>query len=106
MLFVIFKGKIKSTALCVCAGTVFATCLRYLVHIISGAIFFGSWAEWFFTQEGFYAIGEKIMSTFSGGVLALVYSVFYNGLYMIPEIVITAVLTPVVYKCLEKAKMV
>ncbi len=102
----VFKGKIKSTPLAVCLGAVFATCLRYIVHIVSGAIFFGSWAEWFFTQEGFYAIGEKIMNVFSGGALALVYSVFYNGLYMIPEIVITAVLTPVVYKCLEKAKMV
>ncbi len=102
----VFKGKTKSTSLCVCAGTVFATCLRYIVHIVSGAIFFGSWAEWFFTQDGFYAIGQKIINVFSGSALAVVYSVFYNGLYMIPEIVITAVLTPIVYKCLEKAKMV
>ena len=102
----IFKNKIKNTALSICIGTVFATCLRYIVHIVSGAIFFGSWAEWFFTQEGFYSIGSTIMNVFSGGTLALVYSVFYNGLYMIPEIIITAIVTPVIYKCLEKSKMV
>ena len=31
------------------------------------------------------------MSAFSGNALALVYSVFYNGLYMLPEIVITSI---------------
>ncbi len=70
-------------------GTVTALGLRYLVHIVSGAIFFGSWAEWFFTQEGFYAIGDVIMENFSGMGLAVIYSVFYNGLYMIPEMLLT-----------------
>jgi thiamine transporter len=65
--------------------------LRYIVHIISGTVFFGSWAEWFFSQEGFYSVGEKILSSFSGNTLALIYSAFYNGLYMIPEIIMTAV---------------
>ena len=102
----VFKGKIKNTVVAVTLGTIFALLLRYIVHIISGAIFFGSWAEWFFTQEGFYAIGEKIMNTFSGLGLSVIYSVFYNGLYMIPEIIITAVVTPVIYKCLENSKMI
>ena len=72
-------------------GSIFAIALRYIAHIISGAIFFGAWAEWFFTQEGFYAWGEKILEIFSGNILALVYSVIYNGTYMIPEIIITAI---------------
>lgn len=86
----IFRNKLKKAPALV-LGTVLALGLRYLAHIVSGYIFFGAWAEWFFSQEGFYAIGEKILSTFSGEVLGIVYSVFYNGLYMIPEIVITAV---------------
>ena len=102
----VFKTKTKNTTVAVTLGTVFALCLRYIVHIVSGAIFFGSWAEWFFTQEGFYAIGEKIMTAFSGYGLSIVYSVFYNGLYMIPEIVITAIVTPIVYKCLLKSNMI
>ncbi len=72
-------------------GVLIALGARYAVHIASGFLFFGSWAEWFFTQEGFYAIGDVILNAFSGQLLALVYSIFYNGLYMIPEIVITAI---------------
>ncbi len=87
----IFRSKVKSKTLSLSLGTVFALTLRYLAHIISGAIFYGAWAEWFFTQEGFYKIGESILASFSGVGLAIVYSVFYNGLYMIPEIIITVI---------------
>ncbi len=97
----IFKDKIKNSAVSISVGTIFALTLRYIIHIISGAVFFGTWAEWFFTQEGFYKIGETILNTFSGTSLALVYSVFYNGLYMIPEIIITAIVAPIVYRILN-----
>ena len=72
-------------------GSIFAISLRYIAHIVSGAIFFGAWAEWFFTQEGFYSWGSVILDTFSGASLSLVYSIIYNGTYMIPEIIITAI---------------
>ncbi len=72
-------------------GVLIALGTRYVIHIVSGYLFFGTWAEWFFTQEGFYAIGNLVLDAFSGQMLAIVYSVFYNGLYMIPEIVITAI---------------
>lgn len=101
----IFRGKFKNGILAIVVGVVLALCLRYIVHIISGYIFFGTWAEWFFTQEGFYHIGQTILASFSGTGLAFVYSVFYNGLYMIPEIIITAVVTPVVYRGLYAAKI-
>ena len=83
--------KMKSKCVALTLGVIVALSLRYLAHIVSGYIFFGAWAEWFFTQEGFYSIGESIMSTFSGSGLALVYSIFYNGLYMIPEMAITSI---------------
>lgn len=79
-------------------GSILALCLRYLAHIVSGYIFFGAWAEWFFSQEGFYAIGSVILNSFSGNALAMIYSIFYNGLYMIPEIIITAVIAFFVMK--------
>ncbi len=82
------QNKTVSIVLCV----IFALSLRYIAHIISGYIFFGAWAEWFFTQEGFYSIGQGILSVFSGKGLAIVYSIFYNGLFMIPEIVITSII--------------
>lgn len=86
----LFRNKIKNKTTAIVVGVIFALALRYICHIISGYIFYGAWAEWFFTQEGFYAIGDKILGIFSGKGLALIYSIFYNGLYMIPEIVITA----------------
>ena len=102
----VFKDKIKNTGAAVISGAVFATGLRYVVHIISGYILWGSYAEWFFGQEGFYAFGATVLNTFTGNALALIYSVVYNGLYMIPEIIITAAITPVVYAALKKARVV
>ena len=102
----VFKKRIKSEFWAIALGAVFALALRYLTHILSGAIFFGAWAEWFFTQEGFYAIGETIMKTFSGAGLAVIYSVFYNGLYMVPEIIITAIVTPAEYIGLKRSNLV
>ena len=86
----VFRNKFSPTK-ALLLGSVLAISLRYLAHIVSGAIFFGTWAEWFFTQDGFYAWGETVLNTFSGASLATVYSIIYNGLYMIPEIVITAI---------------
>ena len=86
----VFRKKF-STGKALCFGSIFAISLRYIAHTVSGAIFFGTWAEWFFTQEGFPAWGQKILDTFSGDSLATVYSIIYNGTYMIPEIIITAI---------------
>ena len=88
--------KMKNKTLALTLGVVLALSLRYLAHIVSGYIFYGAWAEWFFTQDNFYAIGGWILDTFSGEGLAIIYSIFYNGLYMIPEIVITAVASVIV----------
>ncbi len=87
----IFRNKIKSKTLAIVLGVVVALGARYICHIVSGYIFYGAWAEWFFTQEGFYNVGGVILDAFDGKMLSLVYSVFYNGLFMIPEIIITSV---------------
>ena len=86
-----FRKIVKNKTVALVLGTVLALSLRYIAHIVSGYIFYGAWAEWFFAQEGFYSIGSWILNTFSGKWLSLVYSVFYNGLYMVPEIIITSV---------------
>ena len=93
----IFRNKIKRPVSALCLGSIVALTLRYLCHILSGYIFYGAWAEWFFSQEGVYeAYGERILSAFSGQSLSLIYSAVYNGLYMIPEIITTAVLALVI----------
>ena len=73
-------------------GSVLGLLLCYLFHVISGAVFYGAWAEWFFTESAAkdLAISAWVMKTFSGAGLATVYSLVYNGLYMLPEILITA----------------
>ena len=84
-----FRGRLrKGPALM--WGSLVALGARYLAHIFSGYILFSGWAEWFFTDV-MPGLGASVLSTFSGFGLAAVYSVVYNGLYMIPEIVITAV---------------
>ncbi len=69
------------------SGSLLAGGLRYLAHIVSGAIFFGSYAEWFFTDV---FPSNAVLDTFSGFSLALLYSVCYNGCYMLPEIAVTS----------------
>ena len=87
----VFRNRIKNKTLSIVLGVIIALSLRYVAHIVSGYIFYGAWAEWFFTQEGFYSIGGFILDAFSGRALSIVYSIFYNGLFMIPEIIITAI---------------
>ena len=101
----IFKGKLGNRYAEIALGAFVSLLLCYIMHIISGYIFYGAWAEWFFTQEGFYSIGSKIMEKFSGNSLSMLYSVIYNGLYMIPEIIITTAVTPVVLKILDKSNL-
>ena len=86
----IFRHRTESKAKALVLGVVLALGIRYLCHVVSGCIFYGMWAEWFFSQEGF-PLGTAILDTFSGFGLSLLYSIVYNGLFMIPEIVITAV---------------
>ena len=83
--------KRASAPVALTLGTIVAVSARYLAHIISGAIFFGSYAEWFFTDVMGGDFGAGMLSQYSGAGLAILYSVIYNGLYMIPEIIITAI---------------
>lgn len=86
-----FKGKIKNSAAAFTVGSVTAMLLRFVAHFVSGILFFGSWAEWYFTQEGFPAWGQHILDTFGGFKLSVIYSLIYQASYLVPEIIITAV---------------
>ena len=86
-----------------------ACTMRFLLHTISGVIFFGTWAEWFFADStGLSQITVLkgfctwVMNNFSGNGLSIVYSLIYNGSYMIPETIITVIVTPLVYKALNR----
>jgi len=92
-----FSKKIKNASLALSLGCLVTGCVRYVLHILSGYIFFKSYAVWFFSQDGFDA-GAKILGTFSGEALFWLYTVIYNGLYMIPEIILTVIAAAIVGK--------
>ena len=94
----IFRNRIRSAGVGLAVGAVLALGARYVAHIASGYILFSGWAEWFFTQEGFPAWGAELVAALSPEMLGLVYSVVYNGMYMLPELLLTAVASLLVAK--------
>lgn len=87
-----FRNKIGNPFVSIGVGSLIVCLLRYLTHVVSGAVLFGSYAEWYFTEGGFPTdAGASILSSFSGTALSWVYSVVYNAMYMIPETIITVV---------------
>ena len=85
----LFRGRLKNPAGELALGSGVALVGRYLCHVLSGAILYGAWAEWFFTQEGFPAWGTALTNALTPQALAWAYSAVYNGMYMAPEILIT-----------------
>ena len=86
----IFRNRIKRPGIGLACGSLVALGARYLAHVLSGYILFAGWAEWFFTQEGFPSFGLALVENLTPGMLGLVYSLVYNAMYMVPEMIITA----------------
>ncbi len=84
------RSHIRRPELSLMAGSLIALGARYLCHIGSGCLLYAGWAEWFFTQENFPAWGAALVERLSPAALGLTYSVVYNGMYMIPEMICTA----------------
>ena len=84
-----FRGHTRGSGLV--PGSILALGCRYLSHVLSGWILFSGWAEWFFTQEGFPGWGASLVENLGSVSLGLVYSLVYNGMYMIPEMILTAI---------------
>jgi thiamine transporter ThiT len=77
------------------------------MHFISGWILWGAWAAYFFEDFDKSTggnVGKFIVEHFDGQMLACVYSLFYNALYMIPEMIITVVLAILVGKIPQISK--
>lgn len=64
----IFKGKLNSTSAELIAGVILTLSIRFLCHFVAGAIIWGSIIDFGSWQ----------------------YSLFYNGSYMLPEVIITS----------------
>lgn len=99
----IFRNRFQAKpAMGIVIGTLFAGALRYICHVVSGAIFFGIWGEWFFTQSTFFSWGQTLVEMFPGKSLYLIYSLIYNGFFLLPEITITAVIGFIAVKTAPK----
>ena len=85
------RSRIGKPGTALMLGSLVALLGRYVAHVLSGYILFSGWAEWFFTQEGFPAWGQSLVAALSPGMLGFVYSLVYNGMYMVPEMILTAV---------------
>ena len=94
----IFRNKIQSRPKALSCGALVALSARYVCHILSGYILFSGYAEWFFTQDGFPAWGGALVESLSPTALGIAYSVVYNGMYMIPEMLLTAIVALVLGK--------
>ena len=94
----LFRNRVKDPGVGLMCGSLVALGARYLAHIASGYILFSSYAEWYFTQEGFPAWGAQLTAALSPEVLGLVYSVVYNGMYMIPEMIFTAIAAVIIVR--------
>lgn len=95
----IFARK-KGGCLRLVLGGVVAQVICYAFHVLSGFLFYGAWADWFFTDSAAkdLAISGWIMEHLSGRGLALLYSLVYNALYMLPEIILTAAVAALIYR--------
>ena len=94
----IFRNVVRRRGLSLMCGSIVALFARFLAHVLSGYILFSGWAEWYFTQEGFPAWGQQIVASLSPAALGWVYSAVYNGMYMTPEIVMTAIVALIIAK--------
>ena len=86
-----FRNRIRRPGASLMLGSLVALGGRYLAHTLSGRILFAGWAEWFFTQDGFPVWGAALVGNLSANALGWVYSAVYNGMYMLPEMILTAV---------------
>ncbi len=96
----LFRNKIKNAPLSLVCGALVAMIVRYIAHAVSGYIFFSEYADWFFGQEGF-TLGQQILEKYHGNTLFVIYTLFYNGTFMIPEIIITSIVCVLIISVLK-----
>lgn len=79
----IFKNKVKNPYIGIACGVVLALFLRFICHFISG------WAIWDALWPNDY------------GMISPLYSLVYNGSYMLPETIITTIIAIIINRFLH-----
>lgn len=83
-----FAGLFKNVKNGDALGTLAGGFMRFVVHFISGVTIYAEWAENTY-------LGISTPTTF-------LYSVIYNGIYMVPSIVIAVIAVPLISRALKK----
>lgn len=89
-----FRGKIKNDAVAFTLGGFVAMMLRYFCSFLSGWILWADVVNDAPYMQEVIAAYIPALSNLTGTTLAVVYSLVYNGVYMIPEIILTCVVLP------------
>lgn len=76
----------------ICLGTALAVFLRFVSHLVSGAIIFANFEE--FVAFGASWVGHPWL-----------YSLCYNGAYMLPELIFTVVAAVILFKLPQIKKL-
>ena len=79
-----FNGVIQNHLVSIVVGIVFTFALRFVCHFLSGWIIWG------------------VITPNEMGLVAPLYSLIYNGGYMLPETIITALVAVLTYKPLKR----
>lgn len=86
----LFRNRVRKPALSLVLGVVIALFGRFLCSFASGFFIWGEYAESTLTSLN-GALASSVLESFSGAGLAFIYSLIYNAMYMVPEMIITAV---------------
>lgn len=89
------KNRYTNIVLAAALGALAVTLIRYLCHIVSGAVI------WYELDLEWYADDPTHIVNLYGPWL---FSAIYNGGFMIPEIIATAVGTPILARALANVK--
>ncbi len=86
----IFRGKIRNDGVAMTLGALVSCLLRYFCSFLSGWVLWASFTE-VTEMQSFLQDWFPAAANLSGTALAVIYSLIYNGVYMIPEIIVTCV---------------
>lgn len=98
------KGRIKNHTAAFTFGTALAVFIRYAAHVASGYIFYKSYADWFFSDVMSNSFSAMLTEKCSPNLLGIIYSVIYNGAYMIPELILTAAAAAIVIAVIKPVR--
>lgn len=91
----LFRDRFKNPSAALSLGCVAAIFGRYICSFGSGFLLYGSYAEE--TLQGFGdGVASLVLDNFSGWGLSAVYSLLYNGAYLLPELILTIVVALII----------